>query len=155
MSEIVEKLQGHLKSDFLEVTLQRERRIFARVGAGSFREAVRYAILELGFGHLSTITGIDLGGEVELLYHLAYKNATALSLSVRVPKGEALLPTISDIMPNAAIYEREVHDLLGVRFEGLQDTSPLLLPDGWPEGVYPLRKEQTYGDLHEIKLRRG
>ena len=90
-----------------------------------------------------------------MLYHLAYKNATELSLAVRVPKGEALVPTISDIMPNSAIYEREVHDLMGVRFDGLSDLSPLLLPDGWPKEVYPLRKEYTFNDLHEIKLKKS
>jgi NADH:ubiquinone oxidoreductase subunit C len=131
------------------------RRIFLRVRAGAFREAVRYAIQELEFKHLSTITSIDLGEEIELLYHLAYKNATELSLAVRVPKGEALVPTISDIMPNSAIYEREVHDLMGVRFDGLSDLSPLLLPDGWPKEVYPLRKEYTFNDLHEIKLKKS
>lgn len=155
MSEIVEKLQGRLGSGLVESRVQRARRVFARVGAGAFKEAAGYAVLEMGFDHLSTITGIDLGGELEVIYHLAQKNATTLSLSVRVPKGDPVLPTISDIMPNAAIYEREVHDLLGVGFKGLQDKSPLLLPDGWPDGVHPLRKEIAYSELHEIRLKKG
>jgi membrane-bound hydrogenase subunit beta len=153
--EIVEKLQDHLKSDALEIRVPRARRIFLRVRADSFREAIRYAILELGFRHLTTITGIDLGEEIELIYHLAYRNATELSLIVRVPKGEALVPTISDLMPNSALYEREVHDLIGVRFDGLSDLSPLLLPDGWPKEIYPLRKEHTFSELHEIKLKKS
>ncbi|MGA2573663.1 MAG: NADH-quinone oxidoreductase subunit C [Candidatus Methanomethylicaceae archaeon] len=153
--EIVERLQSHLKSDVLEVRVPRARRIFLRVKTTSFKEAIRYAILELGFSHLSSITGIDLGGEIELIYHLAYRNATELSLIIRVPKGDALVPTISDLMPNSALYEREVHDLMGVRFDGLSDLSPLLLPDGWPKEIYPLRKEYTFSDLHEIKLKKS
>jgi NADH:ubiquinone oxidoreductase subunit C len=155
MSETVEKLQSHLKSDLLEVRTPRERRIFARVGVDSFKEAARYTILDLGFDHLSTITGIDLGGEVEVVYHLVLKGATALSLSVRAPKDNPAIPTISDIMPNAAIYEREVNDLVGIRFEGLEDSSPLILPEGWPGEVHPLRKEMTFEELHSIKLRKG
>ena len=153
--EIVERLQSHFKSDVLEVRVPRARRIFLRVKTTSFKEAIRYAILELGFSHLSSITGIDLGGEIELIYHLAYRNATELSLIIRVPKGDALVPTISDLMPNSALYEREVHDLMGVRFDGLSDLSPLLLPDGWPKEIYPLRKEYTFSDLHEIKLKKS
>jgi NADH:ubiquinone oxidoreductase subunit C len=155
VNNIVEKLMNRLGSDALEMRTPKVRRIFLRVRAGAFREAVRYAIQELGFKHLSTITSIDLGEEIELLYHLAYKNATELSLAVRVPKGEAQVPTISDIMPNSAIYEREVHDLMGVGFDGLSDLSPLLLPDGWPKEVHPLRKEYTFNDLHEIKLKKS
>jgi membrane-bound hydrogenase subunit beta len=155
MSDVVEKLQSHLKSDFLEAKLPRERRVFARIGVGSIREAIRYAILELGFDHLGTITGSDLGGEMEVMYYLIEKGANVLSLSVRLPKDKAVVPDISDIVPSAAIYEREVYELVGIKFEGLQDSSHLLLPEGWPEGVFPLRKDQSYGMLNEIKLKKG
>jgi len=63
-----------------------------------------------------------------------------VSVNVRAPKEAPLLQSLVDLIPGAAIYEREVHDLFGVEFEGNPDLSPLLLPDGWPEGVYPLRK---------------
>lgn len=155
MPDVVEKLQSHLKSDFLEAKMPRERRVFVRVGPGSIREAIRYAILELGFDHLGTITGSDLGGEMEVIYHLIEKGANVLSLSVRVPKDKATVPDVSDIVPSAAIYEREVFELAGINFEGLKDQSHLLLPEGWPEGVFPLRKDQSYGTLNEIKLKKG
>jgi membrane-bound hydrogenase subunit beta len=155
MTDVVEKLQSHLKSDFLEAKLPRKRRVFVRVGVASIREAVRYAILELGFDHLGTITGSDLGGEMEVIYHLIEKGTNVLSLSVRVPKEKATVPDISDIVPSAVIYEREVHELVGINFEGLQDSSHLLLPEGWPDGVFPLKKDTNYGMLNEIKLKKG
>ena len=60
-NDIVEKLMNRLGSDALEMRTPKVRRIFLRVRAGAFREAVRYAIQELEFKHLSTITSIDLG----------------------------------------------------------------------------------------------
>ncbi|MDD5436444.1 MAG: NADH-quinone oxidoreductase subunit C [Candidatus Omnitrophica bacterium] len=33
-----------------------------------------------------------------------------------------------------------MHELFGVHFDGNSDLRPLLLPDSWPKGVYPLRK---------------
>jgi Ni,Fe-hydrogenase III component G len=154
MSEVIEKMQNRLKSGFLEAKLPRKRRTFVRVDAGSIKEAVRYAVQELGYDHLGTITGSDLSGEMEVIYHLVEKGADVLSIGVRVPKENPVVPDISDIVPCAAIYEREVYELVGIRFEGLTDYSHLLLPEGWPEQIFPLRKNQSYGTLNEIKLKK-
>jgi len=88
-----------------------------------------------------------------VIYHIASKTAL-LSLKVPVPKEDPVLPTIVDLIPGAALYEREVHDLFGVDFEGNPDLSPVLLPDGWPDGVYPLRKEWTLGRISRRMKRR-
>jgi membrane-bound hydrogenase subunit beta len=129
-----------LRKDALEISSPRERRLFIRIS----REKLRMTIKELtkleGFHHLSTITAVDIGAEIELIYHLSHKDAL-ISLRIRVPKDEPTAPTIVDLILGAALYEREVHDLLGVRFSGNTDLSPLLLPDQWPEDVHPLRKE--------------
>ena len=54
-----------------------------------------------------------------------------------------LVPTICDIIPSATLYERELMELFGVTVEGTPDPARLVLPDEWPEGVYPLRKSFT------------
>jgi len=91
------------------------------------------------YSHLSTITAVDVGSGIELLYHFACKDAL-VSLRTQVPKDNPVISTIVDVIPGAALYEREIHDLFGVHFEGNPDLSRLLLPDRWPENVYPLRK---------------
>jgi NADH-quinone oxidoreductase subunit C len=48
---------------------------------------------------------------------------------------------VVSLLPGAVLYEREVHDLLGVVFDGHPSLERLILPDDWPEGVYPLRKD--------------
>jgi len=148
--EIEEKLHSFLKENAIEVKVPRERRIFVRIKKESFKEVVEYLVNNLGFKHLSTITGLDLGKEIELLYHLAHEGAIELSLGLSIHKDEARIPTITDLMPGAVLYEREVHDLFGVKFEGHPDLLPLVLPEGWPQGVYPLRKEHTLDELREI-----
>jgi len=149
MGEIEERLQHFLKEKVIELKVPRERRIFVRIKKESFREAVDYLVNQLGFRHLSTITGVDLGKEIELLYHLAH-NGIELSLGLSLPKDNTCISTITDLIPGAVLYEREVHDLLGVKFEGHPDLSPLLLPEEWPKEVYPLRKEHTLDELREL-----
>jgi len=149
IGEIEERLQHFLKEKVIELKVPRERRIFVRIKKESFRETVEYLVNHLGFRHLSTITGVDLGKEIELLYHLAH-NGIELSLGLSLPKHNPCISTITDLIPGAVLYEREVHDLFGVKFEGHPDLSPLLLPEEWPKEVYPLRKEHSLDELREL-----
>jgi NADH-quinone oxidoreductase subunit C len=76
------------------------------------------------------------------------------SLKVEVPVKQPVLPTITSIIPGAILYEREVHELLGVVFSGHPNLSPLILPEDWPDGVYPLRKEWTHEEIKKKLSRR-
>ena len=88
---------------------------------------------------ISTITGVDLGNEIELNYHMICEGT--VTLKIRVPKEKPVTKTITDILPGANLYEREVFDLLGVTFEGHPNLERLLLPESWPQGDYPLRRD--------------
>ena len=153
--EILEKIKERFGNNVKDITIKRSRRIFAETDMKNLKEILRYAKDELGFDHISTITGRDLGEELELIYHIAYQNAIELSIKTKIPKENPRITTIVDLYPSAGIYEREVHDLLGVVFEGNPDLSPLLLPDNWPKGVYPLRKDVTLEEIKEILEKGG
>jgi len=148
-NEIVDKLKGFLGNKLLEVKVPRARRIFFKVKRETLKSAVSFLSRDLGVKHLSTITGADLGDEIELIYHFAYEGATAISLRVSTPKNDPKICSIVSLVPGATLYEREVHDLLGVIFEGHPDLSRLVIPEGWPKGLYPLRKEYSPQELRE------
>ncbi|MEM1607631.1 MAG: NADH-quinone oxidoreductase subunit C, partial [Candidatus Bathyarchaeia archaeon] len=63
------------------------------------------------------------------------------TLRVKLPQNDYIIPTITDLIPGAMLHEREAHDLFGIRFEGNPDLRPLILPEDWPAGIYPLRKK--------------
>jgi NADH-quinone oxidoreductase subunit C len=96
-------------------------------------------IAEGDLHHLSAITALDTGTELQALYHLWLD--AGLTLRVRLPYGTAALPSVGDLLPVALWYEREVHDLLGITFEGHPNLKPLLLPEDW-NSPPPLRKER-------------
>jgi len=147
-AEIEENLKEKLGPKILELKVPRNRRIFVSVEKTAFREVAEYLTKNLEFKHISTITGRDAGGQTEVIYHLN-RRGVELSLKVQVPAEEATLPTITDLIPGAVLYEREVHDLLGVDFKDHPDLSPLILPEDWPKGVYPLKKEWTVEKIRE------
>ena len=66
---------------------------------------------------ITAITGLDLGANLGVLYHIHTSNAF-LAIRAEVPKENPKIQTIIDIIPGAALHELEVADLLGVVFEG-------------------------------------
>jgi len=66
---------------------------------------------------------------------------TFVTLVASVDPARPELPSISAEVPAANWHEREAQDLLGIAFLGHPDPRPLVVHDGWPKGLYPLRKE--------------
>jgi Ni,Fe-hydrogenase III component G len=124
-----------------KIVVKRERRIFAEVPADRFMEVFAHAALAMDFSNLCTITGLDEGENLAFFYHLARMDGTMLNLKMAVPKTKPVIKTISGLFPGGAIYEREVVDLLGAEVEGLPPGERYPLPDNWPAGQYPLRKD--------------
>ena len=135
--QLVEKLG--LPAD--KITVQRQRRIWAEVQADDFARVFTCAVEQMGFVILATITGLDEGANLGVFYHLARENGIILNLHISVPKDKPVIKTISTRFPAADAYERELVDLLGFQVEGLPPGNRYPLPDGWPAGQYPLRKD--------------
>jgi membrane-bound hydrogenase subunit beta len=121
--------------------IQRERRIRVEVDLERFREVFDRAADGLGFSILCILTGLDEGEGIGLVYHLADESGAVLGIHTRVPKSAPVFATITDRFPAAHIYEREIVDLLGAEVLGLPPGNRYPLPDDWPEGQYPLRKD--------------
>lgn len=57
------------------------------------------------------------------------------------PQDSLEFPSLTPNFPNAAWYEREIHDLFGLVPVGHPDLRRLVLHENWPLGLYPLRKD--------------
>jgi Ni,Fe-hydrogenase III component G len=123
------------------IRVQRERRIFAEMQKDQFFEVLEYVIGELGFSGLCAITGLDEGEFFSFIYHVSSDKGEVLSLKISVPRENVVIRTVTGYFPSAEIYERELVDLLGVKVEGLPEGERYPLPDNWPEGQHPLRKD--------------
>lgn len=117
------------------------RQVRAAVSSVDLPEAARLLSREMG-GRLATVTGLDTGACIELLYHFCFDaQATVLTLRTTVDRRAPHIGSITPFLPGAEWIEREIHDLLGVLFDGHPRPGRLILADDWPEGVYPLRKD--------------
>ncbi|HEX7319790.1 MAG TPA: NADH-quinone oxidoreductase subunit C [bacterium] len=142
-NEIVSRVQKDLGGKIGEIANPAPRRIFVSVDATNLIDGLKYLKDQLEFAHLSTITGIDKGEVFEILYHLA-NPFTCLTVRTTIPRNYPHIPTITGVIPGAILYERELQDMFGIVVEQIPDPRPLVLPDNWPAGVYPLRKDWKF-----------
>lgn len=136
-----EQLESRFPAVKDKVRIPRQRRIFVDVPSQNIEEAFAYAVKELKFTLLCSITGLDLGAQLGVIYHLAREKGAVLNLSTSVAKEHPVLNTVTEYFPAADAYERELVDLLGFDVRGLTPGNRYPLPDGWPANQYPLRKD--------------
>jgi len=101
------------------------------------------SLIDARWGYLAAITGLDQGveaGMFEVLYHFC-SEAVVVTLRVPVPRDNARVPSVYAIIPSVSFYERELMEMFGIEVEGTPNSDRLFLPDDWPAGVYPLRKD--------------
>lgn len=98
---------------------------------------------ELGFDFLLDITSVDNYGEdprwtvVYELYGLGHKCQLRLKTDVSEERSE--LPTTTTVWRTADWHEREIFDLMGIRFRGHPDLRRIIMWEGYP--YHPLRKD--------------
>jgi NADH-quinone oxidoreductase subunit C len=107
------------------------------------REVAQFCRDELSFDYLLDITSVDNFGEeprFEIVYELySMTLGIHLRLKLRVSEDAGEVATVSDIWPTANWHEREIYDMMGLRFTGHPDLRRILMWDGYP--YFPLRKE--------------
>ena len=123
------------------------REVYLRVEKDSLHSLIQYLKNNFNLHHIVTITGIDMGETIDLIYHVTvYDRSLMLNIKTSVPKENPVMKSVCSLLPGAVIYEREVHDMLGVVFDGHPNLERLLLADDWPENSYPLRKDWKMED---------
>ena len=96
---------------------------------------------ELDFQYLNAISAIDFVGHFELVYHLtSFRKGHKTTMRARLEGRENLLaPSVYHLWRGADFQEREIWDLMGIRFEGHPNMKRIMLWEGF-EG-HPLRKD--------------
>jgi NADH-quinone oxidoreductase subunit C len=148
MNPVVQKIQERFPDAFREAKEFRGEQTVV-VKRDAIVEMARYLHDEPGleFNHLSDLTSVDYpdrsasGGErFEVVYHLNSINLKKrLRIKVTVPEDDCQVDSVYPVWHAADFLEREVYDLMGIRFRGHPDLRRIFLPEDF-EG-HPLRKE--------------
>lgn len=112
------------------------------VDAGNLLQLMGSIRDELGYDHLTSVTGVDYHPEeyMEVVYHVFKSTGGAiLEIKVQVPRSKPVVPSLYDLYPGADFQEREAWDLLGIKFKGHPNLKRILMWEGF--AGHPLRKD--------------
>jgi NADH-quinone oxidoreductase subunit C len=112
-------------------------------GAGHIADICQFAKKELGFDYLVDISSLDNYGadpRWTVVYHLyGYGHHCHLRVKTDVSGEKPELPTVTGVWRGANWHEREIYDMMGIRFRGHPDLRRILMWEGYP--YFPLRKD--------------
>jgi len=98
---------------------------------------------QLGFDYLVDISSLDNYGDDPrwtVVYHLrGLKHGSELRIKTDVSEEKSELPSVLPVWRTANWHEREIYDMMGIRFSGHPDLRRILMWEGYP--YFPLRKD--------------
>lgn len=135
-----EELQAALQGKISDRTVRRPRRIYCKATA-DILDITKILFEKLKVTFLCTITGLDNGAGLEVMYHFSDDESGVLfTINVPLSYENAELNSITPIIPGAVYYERELVDMLGIKVKGVPAGNRYPLPDEFLSGQHPLRK---------------
>jgi len=93
------------------------------------------------YDYLSMVTSVDYPDRFEVVYYLysMVRHAGPIVLKVQADKADPVVPSLVSVWAGADLQEREVYDMMGIRFSGHPNLKRLLMWDGF--AGFPLRKD--------------
>ncbi len=76
---------------------------------------------------------------------LSHQHRRRVRIRVQIPEHDPVCPSLYEVHPGTEALEREVFDMLGIRFTDHPDLTRILMPEDW-EG-HPLRKDYAVGRI--------
>ena len=148
----------------LPFTISSDGSYLFKIASNEFISFAKNAYDE-GFTHLTTIVGYESSTDQMTLNYPLFRYETDISkkidknillpvdsivLSIDVSYNDLNVPSIEPIFRNASVYERELVDVLGIKFVGKDYIkNEFLFNESYPSDFFPLRKTQTGLELRK------
>ena len=139
--EVLAKIKDGLGSKVVNWFEKNPRRIYVEVKPADVPAATRLVHKDLG-ARFQIASGIDTPDAMEIIYHWAFdSHDVVVNVVTKLDRDKPEIDSVAHICQGIEWIEREMWELLGITFRNHPDMRPLLLPEDWPEGVYPLRRD--------------
>jgi Ni,Fe-hydrogenase III large subunit/Ni,Fe-hydrogenase III component G len=142
--EKLDQLKAGLGAAIRRADMPSDRCLFVYVEPSVLRAVCRYVFREMDARYVTSIGADDrpYSGGFMVAHNFAFdRDHLFCSILTDIPADNPKVDSISNVVPPANWAERELRDLVGIELCGHPYPKRLVLPDGWPDGAYPLRKD--------------
>lgn len=141
--DLKKNIQDKFSDKILKWFEHNENRIYIDIDPDQLVPFARYLFEDLE-ARFIIASGVDTPrGGIEVLYHFDfYQLPQVVSLRVFLKKPDLEVESLAPYIKGTEWIEREIAELLGIKVKNHPNMVHLLLPDDWPEGKYPLRRDQ-------------
>jgi NADH-quinone oxidoreductase subunit C len=151
--EVLAGIRARFGKSIVDLYDKSPKRVYIEIPPDALVPLAAYIFRELE-ARFHIASGVDTRPHLEILYHFSIEDINLLiSLRVKLDRNRPVVPSLTSTIKGTNWIEREIHELLGVDFQGHPDLRRLLLADEWPEGVYPLRADYVEWDKNAIRDR--
>ena len=150
VTEKIKQLKEKFGAAIVQTDVPNKQRLYLYIDAAQVKEICQYIFRDMDARYVISIGSDDrpYSGKFLVLHHFAWdKDHILLSVIAQVPGDKPKIDAISGLIPAANWAEREIKDLLGIEMVGHPYPKRLVLPDGWPEGHHPLRKDVAWNEV--------
>ncbi len=147
---MTEDFEARLREAFpnSQVTLGSNGRLWVALTPEELIPAVDTLRDKLSIIQLAVIVGEDVRDA--FLGNYVFTGPKVVVLQVRINRENPEVPSLATMIPGAMVYERELKDLFGIIPVGHPDLRRQAVPEDWPVGVYPLRKDVQFDRQGEV-----
>ncbi len=151
IDEFVGQLKEKSNTEF-DVQMHSHKRVYIRISRENLITFARILFEDMG-AKFSTATGIHIREGFEVLYHFTFdRDKFICTLRIMAPHDNPTLDSMASVIPGALWIEREIYDILGVRFTGHPNLKRLVKAELIGENEFPFRKDF---DIKKFKEKHG
>jgi Ni,Fe-hydrogenase III component G len=140
----IKKYIENIKAKFpkiIDVKVVNTKRLMIYIPKDLLLETGKYLFAELGYRYI-IVTAMDSKEGIEIIYHFSDDDSGwIVNLNVTIARDKPEIESLTPVVYGIEWIEREIMDLLGVKFLNHPKPETLLLAEDWPEGKYPLRRD--------------
>ena len=151
--QLLGDIKENFKDDIIDYFDKSPKRVYIEIKPSSLVKVATYIFRDRE-ARFNIASGVDVRSHLEILYHFSIEYLNVLiSLRVKLDRDNPVVDSLAPHIKATNWIEREIHEILGIDFKGHPNLKKLLLPDEWPEGVYPLRQDYEEWDKNAIRDR--
>ena len=141
VENLIKELNDRFREDILETVKLNDKRTNILINPSKLFPVSEFIFKERKWRFIIA-SGLHTKKGFEIYYHFSHdETGHIINLHVVLPHENPEIKSLTGLFSAAEWIEREIYELLGIKFRGHPNLVKLLSKDNWPEGTYPYRKD--------------